>query len=137
MIFVFRKIQIRKLMNESAYNERRLEAPSASSVDQPPKMVNLFLSPMKNVNSQRIDRNLDGLRHRYGVSNDCTTKSKITAIRVDPKVTSNLTLLQAFKEDLKLLEVFVYAHDEVEKFSSQWPQDTPSLLHTVLKATSS
>ena len=88
----------------------------ASCVDQPREIVNLFLAPMKNMStSQRIEKALDRLRQRYGVSNGLTTEPKIIAIRNGPKVTFNVTSLKAFNDDLNTLELFAYAHDEVEK----------------------
>ena len=89
MTFVSYENQIRKLMDESHCNERRLEALRASCVDQPREIVNLFLAPIKNMSiSQRIEKALDRLWQRYGVSNDLTTEPKIIAIRNGPK--SNL-----------------------------------------------
>ena len=134
MTFVFYENQIRKLMDESPCNERRLEVRRASCVDQPREIVNLFLAPMKNMStSQRIEKALDRLRQRYGVSNGLTTEPKIIAIRNGPKVTFNVTSLKAFNDDLNTLEVFAYAHDEVEKLLGQLLLDTASRLPSVLK----
>ena len=47
--FVFCENQIRKLMDESFCNERRLEVLRASCVDHPREIVNLFLVPRKNM----------------------------------------------------------------------------------------
>ena len=76
---------------------------------------------------------MDRLRQRYGVSNGLTTEPKIIAIRNGPKVTFNVTSLKAFNDDLNTLEVFAYAHDEVEKLSGQLLLDTASRLPSVLK----
>ena len=134
MTFVFYENQIRKLMDESHCNERRLEVVRASCVDQPREIVNLFLAPMKNMStSQRIEKALDRLRQRYGVFNGLTAEPKIIAIRNGPKVTFNVALLKAFNDDLNTLEVFAYAHDEVEKLSGQLLLGAASRLPSVLK----
>ena len=63
--FVFYENQIRRLMNESPYEERRLEVLRASCVGQLRKMVNLFCAPLKNMTTtQRIEKALDRLRQR-------------------------------------------------------------------------
>ena len=46
--FVFNENQIRRLMHESPYDERRLEVLKASCIGQPREMVNLFFAPMRN-----------------------------------------------------------------------------------------
>ena len=69
--------------------------------------------------SQRIEKAIDRLRQRYGVSGGLTTEPQIIAIRNGPKVIFNATSLKSFNEDLNTLEVFAYAHDEVEKLSGQ------------------
>ena len=57
MAFVFCENQIRRLMNESPYAERRLEVLRASCVGQPREMVNLFCAPLKGMTiSQRMRR---------------------------------------------------------------------------------
>jgi len=56
-------------MNESPFEERRLEVLRASCVGQPRVMVNLFCVPMKNLStSMCIEKAGDRLRQRYGVS---------------------------------------------------------------------
>ena len=66
--FIFYENQIRKLMEESPFGERRLEVLQASCVGEPREMVNLFFAPFKNMTTQqRIDRALERLRQRYGV----------------------------------------------------------------------
>ena len=118
--FVFYENQIRRLMSESPFEERRLEVLRASCVGQPREMFNLFCVPMKNMStSQRIEKALDRLRQRYGVSGGLTSEPKVMAVRNGPKVSFTLTSLKIFNEDLNTLEVFAYAHDEVEKLSGQ------------------
>ena len=103
-------------------------------VDQPRKIVNLFLARMKNMStSQRIEKALDRPRQRYGVFNGLTTEPKIIVIRNAPKVTFSSASLKAFNGDLYTLEVFAYAHDEEEKLSGQLLLDTASRLSSVLK----
>ena len=104
----------------------------ASFVDQPRKIVNLFLARMKNMStSQCIEKALDRPRQRYGVSNGLTTEPKIIVIRNGPKVTFSSASLKAFNDDLYTLEVFAYAHDEEEKLSGQLLLDTASRLSSV------
>ena len=83
--------------------------------------------------SQRIEKALDRLRQRYGVSNGFTTEPTIIAICNDPKVIFNVASLKAFNDDLNTLEIFAYAHDEVEKLSGQLLLNTASRLPSVLK----
>ena len=67
--FVFYENQNRKLKSESPCDERKLEVLRASCSGQPREMVNLFLGPMKNMStSQRIEKAIDRLRQRYGLS---------------------------------------------------------------------
>ena len=61
--FVFYENQIRRLMEESSYDDRKLEVLRASCVGQPREMVNLFCAPMKNMSTnQRIEKAIDRLR---------------------------------------------------------------------------
>ena len=132
--YVFYENQIRKLMNETPCDERRLEVLRASCVGQPREMVNLFLAPMKSIStSQRIEKALDRLRQRYGVSGGLTTEPQIIDIRHGTKVVFNTGSLKAFNEDLNTLEVFAYAHDEIEKLSGQLLLDVAGRLPGVLK----
>ena len=136
MTFVFYENQIRKLMDESPCNERRLEVLKASCVDQSREIVNLFLAPMKNMStSQRNEKALDRLRQRYSASNGLTTESKIIAIRNGPKVTFNVASLKAFNDDLNAgtLEVFAYAHDKVKKLSGRLLLNAASRFPSLLK----
>ena len=132
--FVFYENQIRKLMSESPCNERRLEILRASCAGQPREMVKLFLAPMKSLStSERIEKALDRLRQRYGVSGGLTTEPEIIDIRHGSKVVFDVSSLKSFNEDLNTLEVFAYAHDEVEKLSGQLLLDVASRLPAVLK----
>jgi len=113
--FVFYKNQIWKLMEESPYDEKRLEVLRASCVGQPREMVNLLCAPMRNMNTlTRIERALERLKQRYGVLEGLTTEPKIIAIRNGAKVSKDLNSLKSFNEDLNTLEVFAYAHNEAE-----------------------
>ena len=132
--FVFYENQIRRLMHESPYDERRLEVLRASCIGQPREMVNLFFAPMRNMNaSRRIERALDRLRQRYGVSGGLTSEPKIAKIRTGPKVSMSIASLKAFNEDLNTLEVYAHAHDELDKLSGQLMLDTANRLPGVLK----
>ena len=74
-------------MSESPFEERRLEVLRASCVGQPREMVILFCVPMKNmITSRRIEKALDRLRQRYGVSGGLTSEFKVMAVRNGPKV---------------------------------------------------
>ena len=132
--FVFYENQIRRLMEESRYDDRKLEVLRASCVGQPREMVNLFCALMKNMSyNQRIEKAIDCLRQRYRVSGGLTSQPKVVAVRKGPKVAFNLTSLKLFNEDLNTLEVFAHVHDEVEKLSGQLMLDTASRLPGTLK----
>ena len=97
-------------------------------------MVNLFCVSMKNLTTaQRIERALDRLRQRYGVSGGFTSEPNIIAICNGPKVFFDLNSLKMFYEDLNTLEVFPFAYDEAEKLSGQLLLDIASRLPTLLK----
>ena len=115
-------------MEESPFEERRLEVLRASCVGQPREMVNLLRAPMKNMSTaQRIEKALDRLRQRYGISGGFSYEPKVRrAFRHGPKVSFNVASLKSFNEDLNILKVVVYAHDEVEKLSGQLLLDTSS-----------
>ena len=85
--------------------------------------------------SQRIEKALDRLHQRYGVSGGLTSKPKVIAVRNGPKVSFTSTSLKLFNEDLNTLEVFAYAHDEVEKLSGQLLIETSNRLPSLLKKT--
>ena len=55
------------------------------------------------------------------------------AVRNGPKVSFTSTSLKLFNEDLNIVEVFAYAHDEVEKLSGQLLIDTANRLPSLLK----
>ena len=132
--FIFYENQIRRLMDESPFEERKLEVLRASCVGQPREMVNLFCAPMKSMStSVRIEKALDRLRQRYGVSGGLTSEPKVRAIRHGAKVAFNSSSLKMYNEDLNTLEVFAYAHDEVEKLSGQLLLDTAARLPNTLK----
>ena len=116
--FVFYENQVRRLMDKSPYDERRLEILRASCVGEPREMVTLFCVPMKGMTtSQRIEKALDRLRQRYGVSGGLTSEPKVIAIRHGAKISFTSTSLKSFNEDLNTLEVYAYAHDEYHKLT--------------------
>ena len=116
--FVFFENQVRRLMNESPYDERKLEVLRAACVGQPREMVNLFCASMKSMTTaQRIEKALGRLRQRYGVSSGLTSEPKVIAIRHGAKVIFTASLLKMYNEDLNTLEVFAYAHDKYNKLS--------------------
>ena len=118
--FIFYKNQIRALMAETPCQERQLEILRASCGGQPRETVNLFLAPMRPLSrSERIEKALDRLRQRYGVSDGLTTEPLVGATRNSSKINFNAASLKLFNEDLNTLEVFAYAHNEVEKLSGQ------------------
>ena len=78
--------------------------------------------------AQRIEKALDRLRQRYGVSGGLTFVPKIIAIRHEAEIAFNLTSLKSFNEDLNTLEVYAYAHDEYHKLSGQLLIDTANHL---------
>ena len=132
--FVFYENQIRRLMNENPYEERRLEVLRASCVGQSREMVNLFCAPLKNMTTtQRIEKTLDRLRQRYGVPGGLISEPKVKAVRYGPEVAFTSASLRMFGEDLNTLKVFAYAHDEVNKLSGQLLLDTASRLPNILK----
>ena len=134
LAFIFCENQIRRLMDESAYDERRLEVLRASCTGQPREMVNLFCAPMKGLTtSQRIEKALNRLRQRYGVSGGLSSEPKVMAIRNAAKVANDLPSLKLFNEDLNTLEVFAFAHDDVDKLSGQLLFDIANRLPGILK----
>ena len=132
--FVFLENQVRRLMNESPYDQRKLEVLRAACVSQPREMVNLFCAPMKSMTTaQRIEKALDRLRQRYDVSSGLTSEPKVIAIRHGAKVNFTASSLKMYNEDLNTLEVFAYAHDEYNKLSGQLLLDTANRLPSALK----
>ena len=83
--------------------------------------------------SKRIERALDRLRQHYGVSGGFVSEPKVVDVRNGPRVTHAVSSLKAFIEDLNTLEVFAYAHDQVEKLSGQLLLDTANRLPPNLK----
>ena len=64
-------------------------------------MVNLFLASTKSLStSKRIEKALDCLRQRHGVSGGLTTEPQIIDIRRGYKVVFNVSSLKSFNEDL-------------------------------------
>ena len=129
--FVFYENQIRKLMSESPCDERRLEVLRASCIGQSREMVNFFIAPMR---MQRIEKTLDRLRQRSGVSGGFTTEPQIIDICLKPREVFNTASLKSY-EDLNILELFAYAHDEVDKLSGKLLIDGANRLPGVLKRT--
>ena len=102
--FVFHEKQIRKLISESPCDERSLEVLRASCISQPREMINLFIAPMRNMTmAQQIEKALDCLRQRYGVSGGLTTEPEIIDIRLGPRVVFNTASLKSYNEDLNTL----------------------------------
>ena len=86
--FVFYENQIRKLMEESPFGERRLKVLRASCVGEPRELFNLFFAPFKNkTTQQRIDRALERLRQRYGGPSGFVLEPKVAEVQNGPKVT--------------------------------------------------
>ena len=83
---------------------------------------------------QRIEKDLDRLRQRYGVSNGLTIEPKIIAICNGPKATFSVTSLKAFYDNLNTLEVFAYAHDEIKNYRANCCSIPPVVFQCV-KAT--
>ena len=121
-------------MHESPYDERWLEVLRSSCIGLTWKMVNLFFAFMRNMStSRRIERALDRLRQRYGVSGGLTSEPKIVKIRTGPRVSISVASLKAFNEDLNTLKVYAHAHDELDKLYGQLMLDTANQLPGVLK----
>ena len=83
--------------------------------------------------AQRIERDLDQLRQRYGVPSGLTSESKVIAIRHDAKENFTASSLVMYNDDLNTLEVFAYAHDEYSKLSGQLLHDTANRLPSTMK----
>ena len=100
-------------MNESPYDERKLEVLRAACVGQQREMANLFCALIKSMTTaQHIEKALDRLRLRYGVSSGLTSELRVIAIRHGAKVNFTASSLEMYNEDLNTLEVFAYALDE-------------------------
>ena len=112
--------QIRKLMSENPCDERMLEVLKTFCIVQLREMVNLFIAPMRSMSmAQQIEKTLDRLRQRYGVCGGLTIEAKIIDICFGPRVVLDTASLKSYDEDLNTVEVFAYAHDEIEKWSGQ------------------
>ena len=132
--YVFYENQIRKLMEESPCADKRLEVLRASCIGQLREMINLFFGPMRNMpTSQRIERALDRMRERYGVSGGFVTEPEVVNIRTGPRIVHTITSLKSFNESLNTLEVFAHAHNELEKLGDQLLMEVAGRLPDVLK----
>ena len=132
--FLLYENQIRRLIHESPYDECRLEVLRASCIGQPGETVNLIFAPMRTMSTfKRIERVLDRLRQRYGVSGELTSESQIAKIRTGSRVALSVASLKAFNEDLNTLEVYAHVHDELDKLCGQLMLDTANRLPGVLK----
>ena len=121
-------------MEKSPYDDRKLEVLRASCVGQPREIVNLFCAPMKNMSTnQRIEKAIDRLRQRYGVSGGFTLDPKVVTVRKGPKVAFSSISLKLFNENLNTLEVFAHAHNEVKKLSGQLMLDIAGRLPETFK----
>ena len=135
LTFVFYENQVRRLMDESPYDERRLEVLLASCIGQPREMINLFCAPMRGMTTaQLIEKALSRLRQRYGVTGGLTSEPKIIAIHRGPKVSHTSVSLKLFNEDLNTMKVFAYAHGEYNGLSGQLLLDTANGLPNLLKS---
>ena len=95
-------------------------------------MVNLFCAPIKSMTTaQRIEKALDRLRQRYGVSSGLKSEPKVIAVRHGAKVNFTASSLKMYNENT--LAVFAYAHDEYNKLSGQLLLDTANRLPSTLK----
>ena len=131
---VFYENQVRRLMDESPYDKRRLEILRASCVGELREMVTLFCAPMKSMTTfQRIEKALDHLRQGYGVSGGLTSEPKVIAIHHGTKISFTSTSLKSLNEDLNTLEVYAYAHDGYHKLTWQLLLDTANRPHNLLK----
>ena len=63
---------------------------------------------------QRIEKELDRLRQRYGIFDGLTLEPQIISIRREPKMVFTSASLKSFNEDLNTLKVFAYAHDKAK-----------------------
>ena len=132
--FVFFKNQVRRLMNDSPYDERKLEVLRAACVGQPREMVNLFCASMKSMTSaQHIENALDRLPSALRCVEWLTSEPKVIAIPHGAKVNFTASSLTMYNEDLNTLEIFAYAHDEYNKLSGQLLLDTANRSPSALK----
>ena len=88
---------------------------------------------MKNMDtSTRIEKAIERLRQRYGVSGGLTTELKVIAVQNGLKAYHDLNSMKIF-EDLKTFGIFAFLRDEVDKFSGQLLLNTISRLLVTLK----
>ena len=121
-------------MEESPCQNKRLEVLRASCIGQPREMINLFFGPMRNMpTDRRIERALDRLRERYGVSGGFVTEPEVIKIRTGPKFVHTIDSLKSLNESLNTLEVFAHAHNEDEKLGGQLLLEVAGRLPDVLK----
>jgi len=71
-------------------------------------MMNLFCALMKRMTTtQRIEKSLNRLRQRYGVSGNLTSETIIMAVRHRAKVNFTAMSLKFYNGDLNTLESYV------------------------------
>ena len=134
LAFVFYENQMRRLMDESPNDERRLEVLRTSCIGQPREMINLFCAPMRGMTTaQRIEKAWSRSRQRYGVTGGLTSEPTVIAIRHGPKVSHTSASLKLFNEDLNTIEVFAYADGEYNRFTGQLLLDTANRMPNLLK----
>ena len=134
LAFVFYENQVRRLMDESPYDQRRLEVLWASCIGQPREMINLFCAPMRGTTTAlRTEKALSHLCQRYGVTGGLTSEPKIIAIRHGHKVSHTSASLKLFNEDLNTMEVFAYPHGEYNRLTGQLLLDTANRLPNLMK----
>ena len=134
LAFVFHENQVRRLMDESPYDERRLEVLRASCISQPREKINLFCALMRGMTTaQRVEKAWSRLRQRYGVMRGLTAEPKIIAIRHGPKVSHTSSSLKLFDEDLNTMKVFAHAHGEYNRLTGQLLLDTANRMPNLLK----
>ena len=84
--------------------------------------------------AQRIEKALDRLRQRYGVSSGLMSEPKVIVIWHGAKVNFTASSLTMYNKDLNTtLEVFAYPHDEYNKLFGQLLLDTANHLSSALK----
>ena len=134
LAFVFYENQMRRLMDESRNDERRLEVLRTSCIGQPREMINLFCAPMRGMTTaQRIEKAWSRSRQRYGVTGGLTSEPTVIAIRHGPTVSHTSASLKLFNEDLNTIEVFAYADGEYNRFTEQLLLDTANRMPNLLK----
>ena len=121
-------------MRESICSERHLEILRASCVGQPRAFMNLVFPSMKILStSERVEKAIERLREKYGVTGGLITEPEIVKIRAASRVAHIVASLKIFNQDLNSLEVFAYVHDEIKKSSGQLLLNVANRLPGVLK----